>query len=117
MSHNSHLVRASFSTLILIGRPDRNSRFSLVSLLRHFAQSVKAVVFRWVVWKISSGSHRRHNRNETVLCQYNLQLLKIGRAAGIHDGSRLLEEIRAEQRRSNDGQRLHIRLLQVVETM
>src|SRR5713101_7740944 len=66
---------------------------------------------------ISSGSHWRHGGNESVFGHDGFQFFEIGRAAGIHDGCRLLEVIWTDERGSNDGQRLRIGLLQVVETM
>jgi hypothetical protein len=61
----------------------------------------------------SLRSHRRHRGNKAVSQQDGFQFFNIGRAARIHNGSGLLEEIRAEQRGGNNGQRLHISLLQV----
>ena len=65
----------------------------------------------------SAGSCLRHHGNKPVFQDYSFQLFNIGRAACIHDRCHLLEVIPTDERGSNDGQRLRIRLLQVVETM
>src|SRR5437868_13179958 len=62
------------------------------------------------------GSDRLHCWYKAVF-QYGFQFFNIGRATGIHNGSSLPEEIWAEQARSNDSERLHIGLPQVVECM